>query len=67
MLSGDVNDNVRMTTICRKQPWDKEMLIKSVPSFDHICADCWGSTSVKHFRNNWNVIKILDRGSLQRW
>ncbi|CAI4233182.1 unnamed protein product [Auanema sp. JU1783] len=41
MLSGDVSDSVKMTSICRKQPWEKEIMIRNIPSYDILASDIW--------------------------
>ncbi|CAJ0583257.1 unnamed protein product, partial [Mesorhabditis spiculigera] len=45
-LSGDVNETVRMTSICRKQPWDKEVIIRDIISFEDVSVDAWGHAAV---------------------
>ncbi|KHN85420.1 GTPase-activating Rap/Ran-GAP domain-like protein 3, partial [Toxocara canis] len=46
MLSGDVNDMVKVASIRSKQPWEPVILFEKTLAWEVVDSDTWGSSSV---------------------
>ncbi|GMT05100.1 hypothetical protein PENTCL1PPCAC_27274, partial [Pristionchus entomophagus] len=59
MLSGEVVDAVKMN-VCRRQPWDKEIMLRNMPSYDVIGSDMWGQEALLVATEEHGVMYVAD-------
>ncbi|KAF8385428.1 hypothetical protein PRIPAC_74570, partial [Pristionchus pacificus] len=59
MLSGEVVDAVKMN-VCRRQPWDKEIMLRNMPSYDVIGSDMWGHEALLVATEEHGVMYVAD-------